>query len=73
MYFGNQIASPIPGSIHVGLALAKCDFARLSLRTRAAGYSDECLLYWGGISFTTARPLVRAICFVGKRFPQEIT
>ena len=34
--------------------------------------SDECL-YWGGITFTTARPFVPTMCFVRKRFSQEIT
>ena len=66
-----SIAILLPGSIHVGLAPAVCRFSGLSLRTRAAAYSDECL-YWGGISFTTTRPLVPATCVV-RHFPQEIT
>ena len=63
VYFRNQIASPIPGSKYVELAFAACSLRRLSFKTRAAAYRDECL-YWGGISFTTARPLVLAMQLV---------
>ena len=39
-------------------------------RTRAAAYRDGCL-NWGGLSFTTARPLVPAMCLVKNVFPRD--
>ena len=42
----------------------------LPLRTHAAAYRDVSL-YYGGMSFTTARPYVTATCFVENGFPQR--
>ena len=51
---------------------SECCFFRegSSFRTRAAACRDVCL-YWGGISFTTARWLVPPTCLV-KTFSPEI-
>ena len=53
---------------HEGLILSACRSCALL----AQQLSGKCV-YWGETSFTTARPLLPAMCFVGKCFPQEIT
>ena len=66
MYFRNQFASP-KRNTHVGLVLVACRYCPLLGQQLK---SDECL-YWGGTSFTTARPLVPATRVV-RRFSLEI-
>ena len=58
-------------NIHVELSRTVLFFQNgLSFRTRAAAYRDGCL-YWGGISFTIAQPLVPATCLVKNVFPRD--